>query len=70
MYFYNFFRIDFTDCLGRTRKCHKSDLDLYMKRDHDLMKVLSKDQDNKNENEVRKILKSILILLKFIMNRM
>ncbi|XP_068619695.1 coiled-coil domain-containing protein 174 isoform X2 [Battus philenor] len=32
--------MEFTDCLGRTRKCLKTDLDLYKKRDKELLKVV------------------------------
>ncbi|XP_031770480.2 coiled-coil domain-containing protein 174 [Galleria mellonella] len=34
---------EFTDCLGRTRKCLKSDLELYKKRDKDLLRAVNKD---------------------------
>ncbi|XP_028158601.1 coiled-coil domain-containing protein 174 [Ostrinia furnacalis] len=43
--------VEFTDCLGRTRKCHKSDLDLYMKRDRDLVKILTNDHDTKDDTK-------------------
>ncbi|CAH0731927.1 unnamed protein product, partial [Brenthis ino] len=33
--------VEFTDFLGRTRKCLKSDLELYKKRDEELMKVIT-----------------------------
>ncbi|KAM3961204.1 coiled-coil domain-containing protein 174 [Aphomia sociella] len=37
---------EFTDCLGRTRKCHKSDLETYIKRDKDLFRTVNKDTIN------------------------
>ncbi|XP_059051974.1 coiled-coil domain-containing protein 174 [Achroia grisella] len=37
---------EFTDCLGRTRKCHKSDLETYQKRDKDLLRAVNKDKAN------------------------
>ncbi|KOB64457.1 Uncharacterized protein OBRU01_24240 [Operophtera brumata] len=37
---------EFTDCLGRTRKCHKSDLEMYQKRDQELKRATFKDQDS------------------------
>lgn len=40
------FRIEFTDFLGRTRKCLKSDLEYYKKRDEELKKVLMTNSNN------------------------
>lgn len=40
---------EFTDCLGRTRKCHKSDLDMFMKRDKELLKVMMKNNSSYEE---------------------
>ncbi|XP_038207342.1 coiled-coil domain-containing protein 174 [Zerene cesonia] len=37
--------VEYVDCLGRTRKCHKSDLDLYKKRDEELIKLLPNNED-------------------------
>ncbi|CAK1593834.1 unnamed protein product [Parnassius mnemosyne] len=38
--------IEFTDCLGRTRKCLKSDLELYKKRDKELLRVITKGEED------------------------
>lgn len=35
---------EYTDCLGRTRKCLKTDVDLFKKRDNDLAKVVAERQ--------------------------
>ncbi|XP_075984787.1 coiled-coil domain-containing protein 174 [Anticarsia gemmatalis] len=43
--------IEYTDCLGRTRKCHKSDLELFVKRDKDLMKIMSNDSSNTEDDK-------------------
>lgn len=40
---------EFTDCLGRTRKCHKSDIAMFLKRDMDLMRAINKDKPAPNE---------------------
>ncbi|KAJ8709141.1 hypothetical protein PYW07_008967 [Mythimna separata] len=40
---------EFTDCLGRTRKCHKSDIAMFLKRDMDLMRAINKDKGTSNE---------------------
>ncbi|KAJ8711710.1 hypothetical protein PYW08_008664 [Mythimna loreyi] len=40
---------EFTDCLGRTRKCHKSDIAMFLKRDMDLMRAINKDKVVSNE---------------------
>ncbi|CAB3233552.1 unnamed protein product [Arctia plantaginis] len=42
---------EFTDFLGRTRKCHKSDLDKYIQRDRQLMKVMTKSESNNGGTE-------------------
>ncbi|KAI8437651.1 hypothetical protein MSG28_011902 [Choristoneura fumiferana] len=56
---------EFTDCLGRTRKCLKSDLDLYIKRDQELMQTMIKDQvkpiEEMPENEVPQVEKPLLV---------
>lgn len=38
------FRTEFTDCLGRTRKCLKTDLELYLDKDKELMRIINKEQ--------------------------
>lgn len=45
---------EFTDCLGRTRKCHKSDLEMYRKRDAALLKSMSKDKNPSQDFEETK----------------
>lgn len=35
-----YFRVEYTDCLGRTRKCLKKDLSSFLRRDQDLSKVV------------------------------
>ncbi|CAG4960000.1 unnamed protein product [Colias eurytheme] len=37
--------VEYVDCLGRTRKCLKSDLDLYKKRDQELIKLMPSNKD-------------------------
>ncbi|CAH0596298.1 unnamed protein product [Chrysodeixis includens] len=36
---------EFTDCLGRTRKCLKSDLDMFLKKDAQLLKAINRDKN-------------------------
>ncbi|CAH2054569.1 unnamed protein product, partial [Iphiclides podalirius] len=43
--------IEFTDCLGRTRKCLKSDLELYKKRDKELLRVITNGQERDEPRE-------------------
>ncbi|XP_050679418.1 trichohyalin isoform X2 [Leptidea sinapis] len=43
--------VQFTDCLGRTRKCLKSDLDLYKKRDEELLKAMPRKQGSVDDTE-------------------
>lgn len=45
-------RTEFTDCLGRTRKCLKSDLELYKEKDRNLMGILI---DGKAPESVRMV---------------
>nr|XP_049693727.1 coiled-coil domain-containing protein 174 [Helicoverpa armigera] len=45
---------EFTDCLGRTRKCHKSDISLFLKRDAELMRAINKDKPTSSQEEVSK----------------
>lgn len=57
---------EFIDCLGRTRKCLKSDIDLYVKRDKQLMRVMMKDKSeeeppDEGEAPENKIEKPILV---------
>ncbi|XP_061728463.1 coiled-coil domain-containing protein 174 isoform X2 [Cydia pomonella] len=56
---------EFTDCLGRTRKCHKSDLELYVKRDQELMRAMAREQedtrDETPQNEVPLVEKPLLV---------
>ncbi|XP_041982795.1 coiled-coil domain-containing protein 174 [Aricia agestis] len=55
--------VEFTDFLGRTRKCLKSDLDYYKERDEKLQEVLSKRnlEENKNTQEQRKVERTLLV---------
>ncbi|GBP15213.1 Coiled-coil domain-containing protein 174 [Eumeta japonica] len=47
--------MEFTDCLGRTRKCLKTDLELYKKRDQELMKSMKKYEEiYENDSEDKK----------------
>lgn len=48
---YFLFRTEYTDFLGRTRKCHKSDLDTFIHRDRQLMKAMSKGESNDGKTE-------------------
>ncbi|RVE50439.1 hypothetical protein evm_004976 [Chilo suppressalis] len=43
--------VEFTDCLGRTRKCLKSDKEFYIKRDNELMKGLTRVQSSGEQQE-------------------
>ncbi|XP_063623078.1 coiled-coil domain-containing protein 174 [Cydia splendana] len=56
---------EFTDCLGRTRKCHKSDLELYVKRDQELMRAMAREQegtrDETPQNEAPRVEKPLLV---------
>ncbi|XP_045522418.1 coiled-coil domain-containing protein 174 [Pieris brassicae] len=46
--------IEFTDCLGRTRKCLKSDLDFYKKRDKELMKRMPGFEEDESDMTEKK----------------
>ncbi|XP_063375676.1 coiled-coil domain-containing protein 174 [Cydia amplana] len=56
---------EFTDCLGRTRKCHKSDLELYVQRDQQLMRAMAGEQeatrDETPQNEAPRVEKPLLV---------
>lgn len=39
--FLYYFRVDYVDCLGRTRRCHKTDLEHTQKQDESLKIKLS-----------------------------
>ncbi|XP_047988785.1 coiled-coil domain-containing protein 174 [Leguminivora glycinivorella] len=56
---------EFTDCLGRTRKCLKSDLELFVKRDQELMRAMAREQegtkDGASQNEAPQVEKSLLM---------
>ncbi|XP_045454426.1 coiled-coil domain-containing protein 174 [Melitaea cinxia] len=55
---------EFTDFLGRTRKCLKSDLEHYKKRDEELMKAMTnatKDKESSTETETTKPEKPFLV---------
>ncbi|XP_039760188.1 coiled-coil domain-containing protein 174 [Pararge aegeria] len=43
--------VEFTDFLGRTRKCLKSDLDHYKKRDEELMKIVTNEPKQQDSTE-------------------
>ncbi|CAG9112698.1 unnamed protein product [Plutella xylostella] len=43
---------EFTDCLGRTRKCLKSDLDLYQEKDKELLRIVNKERDVPQDAQV------------------
>lgn len=48
-----FFRIDYTDFFGRTRRCLKSDLEFFKKRDQRIVKELGSTPDeSKQKNHV------------------
>lgn len=62
IHFNIFFRTEFIDCLGRTRKCLKSDLNMYMEKDKQLMRIMNKDQlpdEPMGEAEVKLIIRQI-----------
>lgn len=40
IFLFHFFRVDYTDFFGRTRRCLKSDLDFFKKRDQRIDKEL------------------------------
>ncbi|KAJ0172260.1 hypothetical protein K1T71_012233 [Dendrolimus kikuchii] len=44
---------EYTDCLGRTRKCLKSDVEMYIRRDKDLLKAMTGTVEEESiENEI------------------
>ncbi|KPJ10802.1 Uncharacterized protein C3orf19-like [Papilio machaon] len=53
--------IEFTDCLGRSRKCHKSEVELFKKRDKELMRVITNSDDNEPVEETKQPEKPFLV---------